>query len=160
MQPLPQQQQQRNRSLSLAAGRFSFSTSHAMRPKSSGGIDAVPEDGNRRHNLHFCSLPIRRTGESVRKLLRRASQSLKLHPNNGKLSMQLTPSVEKKFGGDTSQASSLRSKSKAKATVTGDSESGFFQDVDDCFYASDTLAVRRGNNNTSHVRHVSLNEDI
>ncbi|KAI5792444.1 WD40-repeat-containing domain protein [Peziza echinospora] len=141
MQP---QQQQRNRSLSLAAGRFSFSTSHNMRPKSSGGFDAVPEDGNRRHNLAFCSLPIRRTGESVRKLIRRASQSFKLHPNNGgKLSMQLTPGVDKKFGGDASQASSLRSKSKGKSAVTGDSESGFFQDVDDCFYASDTLAVRR-----------------
>lgn len=40
---------------------------------------------------------------------------------------------------------SLKPLSEAKVkSINGDNESGFCQDENDCFYASDTLAVRKG----------------
>ncbi|KAF8466953.1 WD40-repeat-containing domain protein [Kalaharituber pfeilii] len=112
-----------------------------MRPKTSGVELRETQDGWYEKSTGFCSLPIRRTGESVRRLLRRASQSFKFHPNsNGKLSM-FSPITEKRGEKEDGSTSSLM-KGKVKS-VNGDSESGFFQDDNDCFYASDTLAVRR-----------------
>ena len=140
------QQQQRKRSLSLAAGKLSFSSAHSMRPKSSGLELRVQEEHvwNEQTSATSatsatCFFPIKRTGESVRRLLRRASQSFKFHPNsNGKLLMfsHSDKRSEKEYG-------SMKPLSEGKA-VNGDSESGFCQDDNDCFYASDTLAVRSG----------------
>jgi len=137
------QQQQRKRSLSLAAGKLSFSGAHSMRPKSSGLELRVQEEHVWNEQTSATTktgfFPIKRTGESVRRLLRRASHSFKFHPNsNGKLLMfsHSDKRSEKEYG-------SMKPLSEGKA-VNGDSESGFCQDDNDCFYASDTLAVRRG----------------
>jgi len=137
------QQQQRKRSLSLAAGKLSFSGSYSMRPKSSGLELRVQEEQVWNEQTSATTkasfFPIKRTGESVRRLLRRASQSFKFHPNsNGKLLM--FPNSDKK---SEKEYGSMKSLSEGKA-VNSDSESGFCQDDNDCFYASDTLAVRRG----------------
>lgn len=136
------QQQQRKRSLSLAAGKLSFSSAHSMRPKSSGLELRVQEEHVWNEQTPTTTktgfFPIKRTGESVRRLLRRASQSFKFHPNsNGKLLMfsNSDKRCEKEYG-------TMKPLSEGKA-VNGDSESGFCQDDNDCFYASDTLAVRR-----------------
>jgi len=153
-------QQSRKRSLSLATGKLSLSNSQTLRPKSSGFELTIREeeieDRKQHSKLGFCSLPIRRTGENVRRLIRRASQSFKFHPSSGSGSSSSSSSNnssnrslvfsrddERKVDGDEfSPTSSLKSKSKV-SFVNGDSESGFFQTGDDCFYASDTLAVRR-----------------
>lgn len=136
------QQQQRKRSLSLAAGKLSFSSTHSMRPKSSGLELRVQEEHVWNEKTSATTrtgfFPIKRTGESVRKLLRRASQSLKFHPNsNGKM---LFSNSDKK---SDKEYGSMKSSLEGRA-VNGDNESGFCQDDNDCFYASDTLAVRRG----------------
>ena len=136
------QRQPRKRSLSLAAAKLSFSAVHSMRPKSSGLELQVQGNDWREPMLTARSgfLPIRRTGESVRRLLRRASHSLKFHPsNNGRL---MFSHGDKKVEKDHR---SLKPLSEAKVkSINGDNESGFCQDENDCFYASDTLAVRKG----------------
>jgi len=158
----------RKRSLSLATGKLSLSSAQTLRPKSSGYELTIREeevdDEHQSSRLGFCSLPIRRTGEGVRRLIRRASQSFKFHPssnsagsnnnnndnsgsnssNNSNKSLIFNRDSEKKPDlNEFSPTSSLKSKSKV-SFVNADSESGFFQTGDDCFYASDTLAVRRG----------------
>lgn len=79
---------------------------------------------------NFCAHPIKTTGSTFRKLMRRASLSLR-------------PSHEK---GSPLYSGSIRRGPKGKAPM-GDGESGIVldeKDTDDTFYAADAVAVRVG----------------
>lgn len=89
----------------------------------------------------FCSHPIRRTSNSVRRLFQRASHSLRLSSSSSS-----SPSFSS--GNENSAGVIHHGMKERKSKITlGDGESGIGideKDNEECFYSQDTTAVRKG----------------